>query len=86
MSPDLIDSQARPSRYPHDSLAADSVVTSERTAVKGATRLWFAHVPAGLSLREMKVIAHEYDSVMTLLVLPRGQPWHERGRPARLPR
>jgi hypothetical protein len=48
------------------------VVTFERTGVKGATRLWFAHAPADLSLREMKIIAHEYDSVMTLLVLPRG--------------
>jgi hypothetical protein len=47
------------------------VVTFERTDVKGATRLWFAHAPADLSLREMKIIAHEYDPLMTLLVLPR---------------
>jgi hypothetical protein len=48
------------------------VLTFERTGVKDATRLWFAHAPADLSLREMKIIAHEYDPVMTLLVLPRG--------------
>lgn len=45
------------------------------------------YAPADLSLRAMEIIAHEYDSVMTLLGLPRGgsvrQPWHEHGRPIR---
>ena len=40
--------------------------------MESATQLWFANAPADLSLREMKIIAHEYDSVMTLLVFPRG--------------
>lgn len=44
----------------------------ELTGVKGATRMWLAHAPADLSLRRMKLIAHGYDPVMTLLVLPRG--------------
>jgi len=51
------------------------VVTFERTGVKGATRLWFARAPADLSLREIKIVAHGHDSVMTLLVPAR---WGQR--------
>lgn len=67
---------------PDTSLAANEGVDHERGGVEISARTWFPHAPADLSLREMKISANEYDSVMTLLVLPRGssvwQPWSER--------
>jgi IrrE N-terminal-like domain len=66
---------------PKLSLAADESVLHERTGVEMAARTWFPHAHADMSLREMKITANEYDSVMTLLVLPRGasvwEPWEE---------
>lgn len=67
---------------PEASLAANSGVVHDRTGVDVPARTWFQHAPSQLSLREMKISAAEYDSTMTLLVLPRGtsvwKPWHER--------
>ena len=67
---------------PVGSLAADESVANERTGNEIAARTWFPHASADLSLQEMKITADGYDSVMTLLVLPRGasvwQPWEER--------
>lgn len=67
---------------PEQTLAANDAVAYERTGVETPARRWFPHAPAELSLREMKISAHEYDSVMSLLLLPRGasvwQPWSER--------
>lgn len=66
---------------PDASLAANENVDHDRVGVELPARTWFPHAPTELSLREMKISANEYDSVMTLLVLPRGssvwQPWNE---------
>lgn len=67
---------------PAKSLAADESVSLDRSGTEVAASTWFPHARDGLSLREMKITANEYDTVMTLLVLPRGssvwQPWNER--------
>ena len=67
---------------PDASLAANENVDHERIGVELPAQTWFPHAPTQLSVREMKISANEYDSVMTLLVLPRGcsvwQPWNER--------
>lgn len=57
---------------PSQSLAADDNVLHERAGSETAARTWFPHAPNGLSLREMKITANEYETVMTLLVLPSG--------------
>lgn len=57
---------------PDLSLAADESVSSERLGVEKTASTWFPHAPANLSLREMKITSADYDTVMTLLVLPRG--------------
>lgn len=67
---------------PAMSLAADKSVAIERKGIQIAANTWFPHARSGLSLREMKIAAREYDTVMSLLVLPRGadvwQPWSKR--------
>ncbi|CAE6779378.1 hypothetical protein CFBP6600_23490 [Xanthomonas arboricola pv. corylina] len=54
--------------------------------VERAARSWFV-LAAYLSLCELNIVAHEYGTLMTLLVLPRyasvWQPSYERDRPAR---
>lgn len=64
---------------PERSLAADDRVTHERRGINIAADVWFAHADAGDSLREMKISADQYDSVMSLLILPRHcrvwSPW-----------
>ena len=56
---------------PCGSLASNDAVLHERAGVELSARTWFPNAPVQLSLREMKITAQEYDSVMTLLVLPR---------------
>lgn len=67
---------------PHKSLAADETVIHDRKGREIPAKVWFPHAPAGLSLREMKIHAGQYDAILTLLHLPRGadvrQPWAER--------
>lgn len=57
---------------PEHSVAADTSISVHRTGVEVPASVWFPHARADLSLREMKVTANEYDTVMSLLVLPRG--------------
>ncbi|TKR30269.1 ImmA/IrrE family metallo-endopeptidase [Luteimonas gilva] len=67
---------------PSQSLAANELVLTERTGVEVSARTWFPHAPENLALREMKLTATDYDTTMTLLVLPRGMsawpPWQDR--------
>lgn len=67
---------------PEKSLAADESVSLDRSGTEIAASTWFPHARDGLSLQEMKITANEYDTVMTLLLLPRGasvwQPWENR--------
>ena len=64
---------------PDQSLAADEFVSVERKGQEIAAGTWFSDAPAHLSLQEMKITASEYDSIMTLLVLPNSasvwKPW-----------
>jgi hypothetical protein len=66
---------------PAKSLAADPLIDREVSGVEMDARVWFPHAENGLSLREMKISADNYDFVMTLLVLPRSasvwRPRHE---------
>lgn len=68
-----------PIALPERSLAADASINRERHGVAVAADVWFPHAGPGESLRELKISADQYDSVMTLLVLPRHMrawpPW-----------
>ncbi|MCD0279375.1 ImmA/IrrE family metallo-endopeptidase [Xanthomonas melonis] len=57
---------------PERSMAADSSISVDRAGGEVPATVWFPHAHSDLSLREMKVTASEYDTVMSLLVLPRG--------------
>ncbi|SDQ20033.1 protein of unknown function [Pseudoxanthomonas sp. CF385] len=69
---------------PAGSLAANDSISDDRAGMEVAAATWFPHAPKQLSVREMKISATEYDTTLTLLVLPRGmsawQPWEERTR------
>lgn len=79
-------SRQQPVEIPVGSLAANESVTHERMGSEIGARTWFPHAPTDLSVREMKITADGYDSIMTLLLLPRGasvwQPREERHEPA----
>ena len=68
-----------PIAIPECSLAADAEIDHERYGVAVSAEMWFPHAGSGESLRELKISADRYDSVMTLLVLPRHMrvwpPW-----------
>jgi len=57
---------------PENSIAANESITSDRSGTEVSARVWFPHAPPHLSLREMKITSGEYDTALTLLVLPRG--------------
>ena len=56
---------------PSGSLAADDDVRHERAGATIQASVWFRFAEAQVQLREMKVSAEQYDSVLTLLCLPR---------------
>lgn len=56
---------------PAGSVTADDAVQSERKGVEVPATVWFRHAEPQLSLREMKLYSEHYDSVITLLILPR---------------
>jgi IrrE N-terminal-like domain len=64
---------------PKGSLALDSTVENERNGREMAASTWFRHAHPSTPLREMKIHAQQYDSVLTLLLLPRSAtawpPW-----------
>jgi hypothetical protein len=62
-------SQTNP--VPAGSVTADDAVQSERKGVEVPATVWFRHAEPQLSLREMKLYSEHYDSVITLLILPR---------------
>ncbi|OBU68445.1 toxin [Stenotrophomonas maltophilia] len=55
-----------------DTLAANGQVVHDRLGVELPARAWFKHAEEGLSLKEMKISADQFDYTLTLLVLPRG--------------
>ncbi|MCW0371298.1 ImmA/IrrE family metallo-endopeptidase [Xanthomonas sacchari] len=62
-----------------DTLAANSEIVHERLGVELPARVWFKHAEDGLSLKEMKISADQFDYTLTLLIMPRGSrvwaPW-----------
>ncbi|WP_420007580.1 ImmA/IrrE family metallo-endopeptidase [Xanthomonas sacchari] len=62
-----------------DTLAANGEIVHERLGVELPARAWFKHAGDGLSLKEMKISADQFDYTLTLLILPRGSrvwaPW-----------
>jgi len=54
-----------------DTLAANSQIAHERLGVELPARAWFKDAEDGLSLKEMKISADQFDYTLTLLVLPR---------------
>lgn len=66
---------------PDQSLAANSAIRHERVGTTIPAKTWFPHAEPETPLREMKVSAEQYDSVLTLLVLPRfADVWAPRRR------
>jgi hypothetical protein len=56
---------------PSGSLAADAELRHERAGTMIPASVWFRFAESQVQLREMKVRADQYDSVLTLLCLPR---------------
>jgi len=65
---------------PAGSITADDAISSERHGVDVPATVWFPHAEPQLYLREMKLYSEHYDSVVTLLALPRvATAWRPRG-------
>lgn len=64
---------------PAGSIAGDASIQHERKGVEVPATAWFPHAHPQLSAREMKLWSEQYESVITLLVLPRGTDvWPQR--------
>jgi hypothetical protein len=57
---------------PAGSVTANAAIQSERKGIEVPATIWFPYAEPQLSVREMKLYSEHYDSVITLLVLPRG--------------
>ena len=56
---------------PPASVTANQSIQSERRGVDVPATIWFPYAEPGWVVREMKLYSDHYDSVITLLVLPR---------------
>lgn len=56
---------------PDGSIAANAAIVAERLGVHVPASVWFRHAEPQLHLREMKLYSEHYESMITLLVLPR---------------
>jgi hypothetical protein len=56
---------------PLGSVTANQCIQSERRGVDVPATIWFPHAEPGWVVREMKLYSDHYESVITLLVLPR---------------
>ena len=56
---------------PDASRTANDQIRHDRNGTPVPIRVWFPHADAGLSVREMKLSAEQYDYTLTLLLLPR---------------
>jgi hypothetical protein len=71
--------RAAPVPVPADSLTADERVARVQTGEDVPATVWFAHADPNLHVREMKLYSEHYESVITLLVIPRGASlWRDR--------
>lgn len=57
---------------PIGSLAADSRIKHNRTGTQIPLSVWFKDAEEEITLNEMKIISEQFDSIITLLCLPRG--------------
>lgn len=64
---------------PKGSFAADESIENERMGRELPATVWFPHANPSTPLREMKILAQQYDSVLSLLCLPKSAtawpPW-----------
>lgn len=68
-----------PIPIPDMSLAADQDVEHERSGRAVQASIWFPNAPSHVTVRELKVTATSYETVITLLVLPHGlEAWPPR--------
>lgn len=68
-----------PIAVPSASLAADSSVRHHRTGIQNQASIWFRHADPQTPLREMKISADQYNSTISLLLLPRSaEAWPPR--------
>jgi hypothetical protein len=56
---------------PPSSISANLSIQSERYGVDVPATVWFAHAEPQWTVREMKLYSDHYDSMITLIVLPR---------------
>lgn len=63
--------KSNPIPIPTASLAANQMVTVERSGASLPAQIWFPYANPDLTLTEMKIYSEHYDSVLTLLRLPR---------------
>jgi hypothetical protein len=56
---------------PAGSITGNHAIVRERNGVNVLATVWFPHAEPQLHLREMKLYSDHYDSMITLLVLPR---------------
>lgn len=62
---------AHRSARPPTQRVANGQIVHERLGVEIPASAWFKHAEDGLSLKEMKISADQFDYILTLLVLPR---------------
>ena len=56
---------------PATSLAADTKVEAEKLGVRLPAKTWFPNADSGSELLEMKIYSDQYDSTLSLLILPK---------------
>lgn len=65
-----------PIEIPSGSVAADESVKQERSGIVLPASIWWPKAEPAVQVREMKISADQYDSVLTVLVLPHsGSVW-----------
>ena len=55
---------------PENSLAGNNTVNMERSGINIPANIWFKNAEKDMPIREMKIYSEQYDSVLTLLILP----------------
>lgn len=75
----FIKTRAGPVPLPDGSLAGSQDLTApERHGLELPARTWFPREPEHMNLREMKIVSDRYEQTMSLLILPKAEPWWER--------
>lgn len=62
--------KATPVPIPPESLAADQFVMQNRSGAIVPGKVWFQYADPVMTLREMKLYSEQYESLLTLLILP----------------